>query len=71
MTPFTVRCVSIEDVCALNGLDVGDVMEAVCGSDVCFGTNADTLMYTSQLERALGRTLDWGGLDDVYVSLGC
>lgn len=71
MKPYTIRCVSIEDVCASNQLEVGDVMEAICGSDVCFGTNADTLMYMSQLEAALGRTLDWGGLEDVYVSLGC
>jgi hypothetical protein len=55
-------------------------MEAICNSDISFGTNTDTLISQSQLESVINDSLkfgmdtihlDFGGYDDtVVISLG-
>ena len=76
MKVFTYDCVTLGDVCEHNKLDYGDIMEAICNSDVSFGTNEDTLISQATLESILDDNdfivdLDFGGLDDsVLISLG-
>lgn len=76
MIVYSHNYVNIDDVCKHNGLDLDAVMEAICNSDVCFGTNEDTLISRSQLESILddyfdNLELDWARLDDtVLISLG-
>jgi hypothetical protein len=79
MKSFTYKCVSIQDVCEYNCLDLGSVMDAISNSDISFGTNYDTLISPSQLENILddaeitvGR-LDYNNHDDddtILISLG-
>ena len=78
MHTFTYRYLLIEDVCEHNKLDYDTVMMAISESDISFGTNADTLMTTSQLETILEDAqiaidgLDYNNHDedDILISLG-
>ena len=78
MHTFTYRYLLIEDVCEHNKLDYDTVMMAISESDISFGTNADTLMATSQLETILKDAhiaidgLDYNNHDedDILISLG-
>ena len=78
MHTFTYRYLLIEDVCEHNKLDYDTVMMAISNSDISFGTNADTLMTTSQLETILADAqiaidgLDYNNHDedDILISLG-
>ena len=71
MKVFTYDCVTLADVCEQNSLDYGSVIEEICYSDISFGTNKDTLISKSMLERVLEIAIDFGGLDDtVLISLG-
>ena len=78
MHTFTYRYLLIEDVCEHNKLDYDTVMIAISQSDISFGTNADTLMTTSQLETILADAqiaidgLDYNNHDedDILISLG-
>jgi hypothetical protein len=79
MKSFTYKCVSIQDVCEHNCLDLSSVMDAISNSDISFGTNYDTLISTGQLENILDDAemnidrLDYDNHDDediVLISLG-
>lgn len=77
MQTYAHTYVDIGDICKYNNLDVGEVMEAVSHSDVCFGTNFDTLISQEQLQSALDDYFDhqvilnFGKLDDtIVISLG-
>jgi hypothetical protein len=76
MIVYSHNYVTIDDVCKHNQLDLGDVMEAISNSDVCFGTNEDTLISRGQLQSIIDDymdnvELDWGRLNDsVLISLG-
>ena len=71
MNTFTIECVSLEDLCKLNGLDYYDVLDEVGNSNITFGTNADTLLTWAQLEHILKHKLVWEGSRDILISLGC
>jgi len=67
MQTFEYKCVTIAEVCDYNDLDLGVVMDAICSSDISFGTNYDTIITHTQLEDILennGIQLD--GLDYDY-----
>jgi hypothetical protein len=79
MKSFTYKCVSIQDVCKHNCLDLGSVMDAISNSDISFGSNYDTLISTGQLENILDDAemnidrLDYDNHDDediVLISIG-
>jgi len=77
MIIYSHNYVTIRDVCDHNQLDFSEVMDAISNSDVCFGTNEDTLISRSQLQNIIDNylewtvDLDWGKLDDtVLISLG-
>jgi hypothetical protein len=77
MIVYSHNYITLRDVCKHNSLDIGEVMEAIGNSNVCFGANEDTLISRSQLQIILDNffdydiELDWRGLDDtVLVSLG-
>lgn len=76
MLTYAHSYVTIYDVCKHNGLDPIAIMDAICNSDISFGTNADTLMNRNQLQSIIDDNfdnveLDWSGLDDtVLISLG-
>ncbi len=80
MKSYTWEYLDLREVCEHNKLDYGDVMEAICNSDISFGTNTDTLISQSQLESVINDSLkfdmdtihlDFGGYDDtVVISLG-
>ena len=72
MTSFTYTCLDIGEVCRYNSLDIGEVMDAICNSDVSFGNNYDTLLSVNMLEKILERKLDWNSHDEdnVYIALG-
>jgi len=77
MNIYSHNYVTISDVCRHNDLDYQEVMDAICNSDISFGTNADTLMNRQQLQDIVDGFLEesvdlnWGKLDDsVLISLG-
>ena len=78
MIKYTYSYLLIEDVCEHNKLDYDTVMMAISESDISFGTNADTLMTTSQLKTILADAqiaidgLDYNNHDDddILISLG-
>jgi len=53
MKTFNYNCVTIQDVADKYYLDFGIVMDAICASDISFGTNYDTLMHINTLETIL------------------
>lgn len=71
MKTFTIECVSLEDLCEFNQLDVDAVFEEVGNSPISFGNNADTLLTKTQLEHILEHKLYWEGSEDILISLGC
>ena len=76
MTVYSHNYVTIADVCGHNDLDYNEVMDAICNSDISFGTNWDTLISQAHLQSILDDhdffvTLDFGGHDEtVVISLG-
>lgn len=74
MKTFNHEFLKLVDVCEHNGLDYQEVLDQISESDVCFGTNADTLIHGYWLNALLGRDkdLDFGEHDDdILISLGC
>jgi hypothetical protein len=71
MKTFTTECVTLEALCEFNTLDFERVLTELELSTVCFGTNYDTLLTKTQLERILQRRLRWEGSEDIRISLGC
>lgn len=71
MKSFFRECVSIEQVCELNNLDIDEVLDSVSDSEISYGNNDDTLVKGSRLEDILGKSLSWGDRDNtIFVSLG-
>ena len=76
MISYSHQYLDIRAVCEHNGLDVGEVMQHLCDSDVSFGTNYDTLISQHHLQSIIEEgfdnvRLDFGGYDDtVVISLG-
>lgn len=73
MQSFSHECLALKDVCDHNKLDYSEVMQAICDSDVAFGTNADTLIHGYWLNALLDtdQDLDFGDFDDnILISLG-
>jgi hypothetical protein len=77
MTVYSHNYVTLADICKHNDLNYSEVLQAVCESDVCFGTNEDTLICRRKLQDIVDSyleetvDLDWGKLDDsVLISLG-
>lgn len=78
MQSFTYKCISIGEVCRSNNLDLTTVMDSICSSSISFGSNYDTLITTSQLERILEKRdviadrLNWDNHDEdnILISLG-
>lgn len=76
MKSYTWEYLDLRELCEHNKLDYHAVIGAICNSDVCFGTNADTLISQEQLEYILDDNdfivdLDFGGYDNtVVISLG-
>lgn len=76
MKSYTWEYLDLREVCEHNKLNYSDVMDAICNSDVSFGTNADTLISQETLESILDDNdfivdLDFGEYDNtVVISLG-
>ena len=76
MIVYSHNYVTLADICKHNDLNYSEVLQAVCESDVCFGTNEDTLICRRKLQDIMDDwngtiELDWGKLDDsVLISLG-
>ncbi len=76
MKSYTWEYLDLREVCEHNKLDYSSVTEAICNSDVSFGTNTDTLISQETLQSILddndfGVELDFGKHDDtVVISLG-
>ena len=79
MKSFTYTCLDISEVCEHNRLDLGNVMDAICNSDVSFGTNYDTLITSEDLDSILydaeivhdGLDYDEHDMDErILISLG-
>lgn len=72
MKSFTYTCLGIGEVCKHNSLDIGEIMDEICASDISFGTNADTLITVKQLEDIITLKLDWDNHDEdtILISLG-
>ena len=76
MKSYAWTYLDLREVCDYNQLDYGDVMEAICHSDVSFGTNTDTLISQDTLQFILddndfGVDLDFAKYDNtVVISLG-
>ena len=80
MISYSYKYLTLADVCEHNKLEYGDVLEAISNSDTSFGTNYDTLITSTQLERILEDAdfvidgLDYNNHDEdggyVLISLG-
>ena len=77
MIVYSYNYVTLKSVCDHNSLDYSNVMDAICNSNISFGTNYDTLMCRAELKVILDEwfespvELDWARLDDsVLISLG-
>jgi hypothetical protein len=80
MKSYAHEYLDLREVCDYNQLDYGDVMDAICNSDISFGTNYDTLISQEQLQSVLDDSmrfgedsiqLDFGKYDNtVVISLG-
>lgn len=76
MKSYAWTYLDLKDVCDYNEVDYGGVIEAISNSDVCFGTNTDTLISQQQLQSILDDNdfdivLQFGKYDDtVVISLG-
>jgi len=76
MISYSHQYLDIRAVCEHNELDVGEVMQHLCDSDLSFGSNYDTLISQHHLQSIIDEgfdnvQLDFGGYDDtVVISLG-
>jgi hypothetical protein len=76
MKSYAWTYLDLKDVCDYNEVDYGSVIEAISNSDICFGTNTDTLISQQQLQSILDDNdfdivLQFGKYDDtVVISLG-
>jgi len=76
MKSYTWEYLDLREVCDYNQLDYSNVMDAICNSDVSFGTNTDTLISQETLQSILDDNdfavdLDFGKYDNtVVISLG-
>lgn len=76
MRKYTYEYMDIGEVCDYNELDRAAVMQAICDSDISFGTNFDTLISQGQLQEILDDNefnvlLEFGRNDEtVVISLG-
>ena len=76
MKSYAWEYLDLKEVCDYNELDYGNVMEAISNSDVCFGTNTDTLISQEMLQSILDDNdfdivLEFGRYDNtVVISLG-
>ncbi|NBX97277.1 hypothetical protein EBZ38_10185 [bacterium] len=76
MKSYVWTYLDLREVCDYNQLNYGDVIEAVSNSDVCFGTNTDTLISQETLQSILDDNdfrveLDFAKYDNsVVISLG-
>lgn len=76
MKSYAWTYLDLREVCDYNQLNYSDVIEAVSNSDVCFGTNTDTLISQETLQSILddndfGVELDFAKYDNsVVISLG-
>lgn len=77
MKSYTWEYLDLKDVCEHNKLDYHAVIGAICHSDVCFGTNADSLISQEMLQNIVDDgldfpvVLDFGKHDNtVVISLG-
>ena len=76
MKSYAHEYLDLREVCHFNSLEYADVIDAVCNSDVSFGTNYDTLISQEQLQSILddndfGVELTFGKYDNtVVISLG-
>jgi hypothetical protein len=77
MKSYTWDYLDLREVCEHNKIDYHAVIGCICHSDVCFGTNTDTLISQSQLQSIIDDgldtpvILDFGKYDDtVVISLG-
>ena len=60
MIAHTYTYVLLEDVCEHNKLDYDTVMMAISHSDTSFGTNYDTFISSTQLDKVLAdSTVAW------------
>jgi len=69
MKSYTWTYLDLREVCEHNKLDYGSVMDAICSSDISFGTNADTLISQSQLESVINDNLKFG-MDIIHLDFG-
>lgn len=79
MRSYSHTYLTLKDVCKHNELDYGIVMDAICNSDISFGTNFDTLITSEDLDNILynaeivhnGLDYDEHDVDEhVLISLG-
>ena len=76
MKSYAWTYLDLREVCEHNNLNYSDVMDAICNSDVSFGTNTDTLISQETLQSILDDNdfdiiLEFGKYDDtVVISLG-
>jgi hypothetical protein len=77
MKSYTWEYLDLREVCEHNKIDYHAVIGAICNSDVCFGTNTDTLISQETLQSIVDDgldipvILDFGKYDDtVVISLG-
>ncbi len=76
MKSYTWEYLDLREVCEHNKLNYSDVIDAICNSDVSFGTNTDTLISQETLQSILddndfGVELDFAKYDNtVVISLG-
>ena len=76
MKSYAWTYLDLREVCEHNNLNYSDVMDAICNSDVSFGTNTDTLISQETLQSILDDDdfdiiLEFGKYDDtVVISLG-
>jgi hypothetical protein len=80
MISYSYKYLTLADVCEYNKLDYTTVMDAISNSDTSFGTNYDTLITSTQLERILENAdvaidgLDFNNHDEdsgyILISLG-
>lgn len=57
MIAHTYTYVLLEDVCEHNKLDYDTVMMTIRESDISFGTNYDTFVSSTQLDRILADSM--------------
>jgi hypothetical protein len=76
MKSYAWEYLDLREVCDYNEVDYRSVIEAISNSDVCFGTNTDTLISQETLQSILDDNdfdivLEFGRYDNtVVISLG-